>query len=218
MNTKPDDVRPSISQSRHTACAYYLGGASSDEPDQVDCLRFCWRRSCRLSSIAQEKEDPSQLTVQRIFGGGEFEPEHLAIRWLAESSGYVTLEPSSEASGGRDLVSHDPASGEHAGAGFSGRVDSAEGIVAAFGRGLRVLARSIAAARFHQQQTRLARQHAGRLLGARPGGPRAAEAGRRRGSVVAHARQVLPRADRRWPTCARTTSTSKTWSTAGSPS
>jgi dipeptidyl-peptidase 4 len=63
-------------------------------------------------SFAQEKSDSSKLTVQRIFGGGEFEPEHPAIRWLADSSGYVTLEPSSEESGGRDLVSHDPATGE----------------------------------------------------------------------------------------------------------
>jgi dipeptidyl-peptidase 4 len=64
------------------------------------------------SSFAQEKSDPTKLTVQRIFGGGEFEPEHPAIRWLADSSLYVTLEPSKEGAGGRDLVSHDPATGE----------------------------------------------------------------------------------------------------------
>jgi dipeptidyl-peptidase 4 len=64
------------------------------------------------SSFAQEKDDPSRLTVQRIFGSGEFEPEHVAIRWVPDGSSYVTLEPSSENSGGRDLVSHDPASGE----------------------------------------------------------------------------------------------------------
>ncbi len=63
--------------------------------------------------FAQEKkETPAKLTVQRIFGASEFEPEHLATRWLADSSGYVTLEPSTEPRGGRDLVSHDPASGE----------------------------------------------------------------------------------------------------------
>jgi dipeptidyl-peptidase-4 len=64
------------------------------------------------ASLAQEKEDASRLTVQRIFGGGEFEPEHVAIRWLAVGSGYVTLEPSIESTGGRDLVSHIPATGE----------------------------------------------------------------------------------------------------------
>src|SRR5262245_607404 len=63
-------------------------------------------------SSAQEESVTSRLTVKRIFGGGELEPENLAIRWLGDSSGYVTLEPSSEGIGGRDLVSHDPASGE----------------------------------------------------------------------------------------------------------
>jgi dipeptidyl-peptidase 4 len=62
-------------------------------------------------SFAQEKDDSSRLTVQRIFASGEFEPEHVAIRWLPDGSGYVTLEPSGETPGGRDLVSHDPATG-----------------------------------------------------------------------------------------------------------
>ncbi len=61
---------------------------------------------------AQEKGDSPRLNVRRIFAGGEFEPEYVAIRWLSDSSAYVTLEPSTESSGGRDLVSHDPASGE----------------------------------------------------------------------------------------------------------
>ncbi len=65
-------------------------------------------------SSGQEKgpDDAARLTVQRIFGTGEFEPEHVAIRWLLGGSAYVTLEPSSQGSGGRDLVSHDPATGE----------------------------------------------------------------------------------------------------------
>ncbi len=63
------------------------------------------------SSFGQEKGEPSRLSVVRIFSSGDFEPEHLSIRWLADSSGYVTLEPSSDRSGGRDLVSHDPVSG-----------------------------------------------------------------------------------------------------------
>jgi dipeptidyl-peptidase-4 len=63
-------------------------------------------------ALAQEKGDSPRLNVRRIFAGGEFEPEYVAIRWLTDSSAYVTLEPSAESSGGRDLVSHDPASGE----------------------------------------------------------------------------------------------------------
>ncbi len=62
--------------------------------------------------IAREKDESSGLTVQRIFGSFEFEPEHVETRWLADSSGYVTLEPTRESTGGRDLVSHDPATGE----------------------------------------------------------------------------------------------------------
>ena len=73
---------------------------------------FSWRRCGPRLHLPRKKEGPARLTVQRIFGASEFEPEHLAIRWLADSSGYVTLEPSSDRSGGRDLVSHDPASGD----------------------------------------------------------------------------------------------------------
>ncbi len=64
------------------------------------------------SSFAQEKDDSSRLTVPRIFASGEFEPEHVAIRWPADGPGYIALEPSLESGGARDLVSHDPATGE----------------------------------------------------------------------------------------------------------
>ena len=36
------------------------------------------------------KNDPSRLSVQRIFGGGEFEPKHVSARWLPDSSGYLS--------------------------------------------------------------------------------------------------------------------------------
>jgi len=62
--------------------------------------------------IAGEQEDPSKLTVQRIFGAPEFEPEHVSVRWLGDSSGYSTLEPSAGPAGGRDLVRHDPQTGK----------------------------------------------------------------------------------------------------------
>jgi len=57
---------------------------------------------------AGEKEDPSLLTVARIFDSKEFDPEPFSARWLDDGSGYVTLEPSRVASGGRDIVRHDP--------------------------------------------------------------------------------------------------------------
>ncbi len=63
------------------------------------------------SSVAGENEDPAKLTVERIFGKHEFEAEHKSLRWLPNGSGYLTLESSSDPAGGRDLVLHDPASG-----------------------------------------------------------------------------------------------------------
>ena len=58
--------------------------------------------------IAAEDKDPSRLTVQRIFGANEFEPEHISVRWLEGENGYTTLEPSTDPAGGRDIVRHDP--------------------------------------------------------------------------------------------------------------
>jgi dipeptidyl-peptidase-4 len=62
--------------------------------------------------IAGENEDPSRLTVERIYGRHEFEPDHVSARWQVGDSAYLTLEPSKEPSGGQDLVRNDPASGE----------------------------------------------------------------------------------------------------------
>ncbi len=58
--------------------------------------------------IAAENEDPRRLTVQRIFGAHEFEPEHVSVRWMGPEHGYSTLEPSAGPLGGRDIVRHDP--------------------------------------------------------------------------------------------------------------
>ena len=43
----------------------------------------------RLALIAGEDEDPSRLTVQRIFGAHEFEPDHVSVRWLDGGNGYI---------------------------------------------------------------------------------------------------------------------------------
>jgi dipeptidyl-peptidase 4 len=58
--------------------------------------------------FAAENEDPSRLTVKRIFGANEFESEHVSVRWLEADRGYATLEPSTGPFGGRDIVRHDP--------------------------------------------------------------------------------------------------------------
>jgi dipeptidyl-peptidase-4 len=62
--------------------------------------------------FAAEKEDPSRLTLERIFVSHEFDPEHVSIRWLDGDSGYLTLEPAKEPAGGRDFIRHDPKTGQ----------------------------------------------------------------------------------------------------------
>jgi dipeptidyl-peptidase-4 len=64
------------------------------------------------AATAAGGDDPSKLTVQRIFGAHEFEPENVAVHWLAEGTGYCTLEPSEGSVGGRDVVQHDPETGK----------------------------------------------------------------------------------------------------------
>ena len=52
------------------------------------------------------------LTVDRIFGQGEFKLQDWGpARWLADGSGYTTLEPAPGPDGGREIVRYDPASG-----------------------------------------------------------------------------------------------------------
>jgi len=64
------------------------------------------------AAVAQETADRSQVTLDRLFGSGEFFPDFFGqSRWLEDGSAYTTLERS-EAGGGRDLVRYDAASGE----------------------------------------------------------------------------------------------------------
>jgi dipeptidyl-peptidase 4 len=55
-----------------------------------------------------DDEDPSRLSVRRIFGSGELEPEYVAVHWLKGGLGYTTLEPSAAPVGGQDIVRHEP--------------------------------------------------------------------------------------------------------------
>ncbi len=85
-----------------------------------DIRRFVGPAACWLGSVillstlsvaAANKTNSPLLTVQRIFGSGEFNGESFSARWMEERSGYTTFESSKETSGGRDLVRHDPKSG-----------------------------------------------------------------------------------------------------------
>jgi dipeptidyl-peptidase 4 len=54
-----------------------------------------------------QQTDPSRLTVQRIYGSGEFAAKPFGpSRWLAEGAAYTTLEPAPEG-GGQELVRYD---------------------------------------------------------------------------------------------------------------
>ncbi len=56
--------------------------------------------------------DASQLSVERIYGGNEFDGKSFNGIWLDGQSAYATVEPSVSFDGGKDIVRHDAASGE----------------------------------------------------------------------------------------------------------
>ncbi len=65
------------------------------------------------TSVAAQANDPSLLTLERIFASGEFRGQFFGpARWLSDGSGYTTLEFSAETRGGLDVVRHDPATGD----------------------------------------------------------------------------------------------------------
>jgi dipeptidyl-peptidase-4 len=64
-------------------------------------------------AVTEETEDPSRLTLERIFADEEFRTESYGpARWLEDGSGYTTLEPSPDSEEAKDIVRYDPATGE----------------------------------------------------------------------------------------------------------
>jgi len=61
---------------------------------------------------AGEPPDPALLTIERIFESRDFVGDSVSARWYKDGAGYLTLESSQAASGGRDIVLHDALSGE----------------------------------------------------------------------------------------------------------
>ena len=63
--------------------------------------------------LFSQQEDPSLLTLERIFNSREFSSERFGpARWLEDGSGYTTLERAQSAKGGRDIVKYDPETGD----------------------------------------------------------------------------------------------------------
>ena len=61
---------------------------------------------------AQNADDPSMLTVERIFDSNDFKAESFGpARWLKDGSGYPTLEDSEDSDTGKNIVRYDPESG-----------------------------------------------------------------------------------------------------------
>jgi dipeptidyl-peptidase-4 len=64
-----------------------------------------------VPALASRADDPPRLTIDRIFGSGEFHAEGFGpARWLPDGSGYTTLEPAARGPG-RDVVRYGPATG-----------------------------------------------------------------------------------------------------------
>lgn len=62
---------------------------------------------------AGQADDPSILTINRIFDSGDFNGESFGpARWLKDGSGYTTLEDSNDIDKGRDIVRYDPNTGQ----------------------------------------------------------------------------------------------------------
>lgn len=61
---------------------------------------------------AAQGQDPAQLTVERIFGTGEFTPATFGpSKWLGEGAAYTTLEPPAGGAPGREIVRYDTRTG-----------------------------------------------------------------------------------------------------------
>jgi dipeptidyl-peptidase-4 len=63
--------------------------------------------------LGAEEVEPARLTLERIFGQEKVKIESYGpARWLADGSGYTTLEASKEAEEAKDIVRYDPATGD----------------------------------------------------------------------------------------------------------
>ena len=216
---RPGHFRPRLSPCRQPDFRRHLGTArrtwSNSPPSGMRITMPCLPAMRRASpfvlaavlaagaQVASTRGDGSEpvtpggalLTVDRIFDSEDFKEERLGPLSVGamRSPAYFTLDAPQAGGEGRDLVRNDPASRQTRKSSFRRRPSSPPGEPAARRGRLRVLGRRVEAADLHQQQARLAAQHARRLLGAGPGHAQTAEARRRCPAVHAHVRQVLAR-------------------------
>lgn len=68
---------------------------------------------CLAAPLSAQSQDPSLLTLERIYASSDFRGEFFGpATWLADGSGYMTLEPSAQIRGGQDIVRYDPETGD----------------------------------------------------------------------------------------------------------
>ncbi len=80
-------------------CRLFHGGRFLAGMFMVGCLGFLWA----------DDHAASELTIERIFEGDEFDEEPFGpARWMPDSSGYVIVEDSAGSAGGKDLVFYSP--------------------------------------------------------------------------------------------------------------
>jgi len=66
-----------------------------------------------FSLACVQKEDPSLLSLERIFSTKEFSAESLKlVRWLKDGSCYTTVRKSEDHENGQDIIKYDPLSGQ----------------------------------------------------------------------------------------------------------
>ncbi len=65
-----------------------------------------------VSQAVAQQNDPSILTLDRLYGSTEFVSQTLGpVRWLDDGAGYTRLEPSGSVKDGRDIVRYDGETG-----------------------------------------------------------------------------------------------------------
>lgn len=64
--------------------------------------------ACLPVRADEQAPDERRLTVSRIFGKPEFEPQAVSVKWLPSGSDYTQLEPAAELKDARDIVRHKP--------------------------------------------------------------------------------------------------------------
>ena len=72
---------------------------------------YIWILIVAFSVFGQaQTDDPSKLSVERIFESGDFDTQGIGVlRWLKSGDAYTKIEPSANVEGGTDLVSYNVA-------------------------------------------------------------------------------------------------------------